>query len=115
MRNYADYQFYSDDYKGSLSDDLFSSFIVKASRTIDRNVNCDLTDEVLDQLTETEDYKLKYTACLLCDIEQVKSSNSKVNSISIDGVSKTLKSNDDIKKVEVSALENLPIKLTRFI
>ena len=37
MINYADYTFYTTEYKGNLSIGLFNSLIIKASREIDKN------------------------------------------------------------------------------
>ena len=44
MINYADYTFYVNEFKGSLSVDLFNSIIPKASREIDRHVNRKITE-----------------------------------------------------------------------
>ena len=48
--NYTDYNYYKSEYRGSLSGDLFSSYIVKASKEIDRNVNIELTTELIEGL-----------------------------------------------------------------
>ena len=58
MMNYADYDFYTNEYKGSLSIDLFNSLIIKASREIDKNVNKDLTETNIERLTEREQWQL---------------------------------------------------------
>lgn len=109
MINYADYQYYSDIYKGSLSQTLFNSLINKASRIIDKNVNRKITLEDLDTYEE-----IKYVACELCDkIDTLKNKN--VTSISIDGVSKTFKGNDEIKTELLDVLDNLPIELVRYL
>lgn len=109
MINYADYQYYSDIYKGSLSQTLFNSLINKASRIIDKNVNRKITLEDLNKYEE-----IKYVACELCDkIDTLKNKN--VTSISIDGVSKTFKGNDEIKQELLDVLDNLPIELVRYL
>lgn len=109
MINYADYQYYSDIYKGSLSQTLFNSLINKASRIIDKNVNRKITLEDLNKYEE-----IKYVACELCDkIDTLKNKN--VTSISIDGVSKTFKGNDEIKAELLDVLDNLPIELVRYL
>ena len=121
MKNYADYNFYKEDYKGGLSDDLFSSLIVKASRIIDSNVNKELTDDVINSLKDNDQYKLKYVACELCDFLNINgssSTNSKVvSSISIDGVSidRQSKSEDRISKDKYEIISELPLELTRYI
>ena len=56
MRNYADYDFYQNEFHGSLSNDLFSYYIVKASRVISKNVNRKLTEDVINSLSEEEQY-----------------------------------------------------------
>jgi hypothetical protein len=118
--NYADYNFYKSEYLGSLSIDLFSSLIIKASREIDRNVNRELTDEVIDSLSDRDQYRLKFTACELVDYFNVNgsnSSNAKAISISLDGVSKNLSSKSDnkVEKDRAKIISNLPNELTGFI
>ena len=76
MINYADYDFYTNEYKGSLSIDLFNSLIIKASREIDKNVNKDLTETNIERLTEREQWQLKYVACELCDFLNNSGGNS---------------------------------------
>lgn len=111
---YADYTYYTDEYKGSLSNDLFSSFIIKASKEIDRNVNTVLTDEIIEALTEKQQDDLKYVACSLTDFMNANKTTA-YQSLSIDGVSKTVKANDVLKKEKVDILDNLPQCLTRYI
>ena len=111
---YADYEYYIDTYKGSLSSDLFSSYIIKASKEIDKNVNEILTEEIVESLSDKEQDNLSYTACLLVDF-LYSNKTSAYSSISIDGVSKTLKTNDVIYKEKQDILNNLPQSLTRFI
>ncbi len=120
MINYVDYKFYSETYKGNLSENLFNSLITKANMIIDRNVNCDLTEKLISDLTEKEQYKLKYTACELCDFINStggNTSNENTNSISIDGVTvnKSKKSESEILRNKQEILSNLPEKLTRFL
>ena len=120
MENYADYSFYQNEYKGNLSVDLFNSFIVKASREIDKNVNRELTTEVIEKLTEREQWQLSYCACELCDFLKNSGGNTldnNANSISIDGVSinKATKTNDELKQVKKNIVDNLPDVLTRYI
>lgn len=113
MKNYADYEFYINEFHGSLSNDLFSNYIVKASRIIDRNVNRRLTDDVINSLNEEDKYNLKYIACEL--IGYLKDKN-KPNSISIDGVSISKGTyNTDTKENLQDILNNLPQELTRYL
>ena len=115
MKDYADYEFYLNEFHGSdsLSNDLFSNYIVKASRIIDRNVNTKLTEDLLDSLSEEDKYKIKFVACALIGYVKDK---EQPNSISIDGVSITKKSysndnDDDLQGI----LDNLPHELTRYL
>lgn len=112
--NYAEYEYYEDTYKGSLSSDLFNSLIVKASREIDKNVNMDITQDVIDELTEKDQDRLQYVACQLCDLSNIVSTSG-VSSISIDGVSKTFKTNVELAKDRNEVLDGLPQCLTRYI
>lgn len=120
MINYADYEFYKNEYRGNLSLDLFNSLIIKASRVIDRNINRELTQKVIDNLSEREQFELKYTACKLCDFINATGgdvSNTRTNSISIDGVSinKSQKSEAQTIRDKQTILGNLPDSLTRFL
>lgn len=109
MIDYADYHYYTDIYKGNLSQTLFNSLIVKASREIDKHINKKLT------LQDLEDYEeVKYVACSLCDKLNTISNNN-VTSISIDGVSKTFKNADETRKDLQDVLDNLPEDLVRYI
>lgn len=124
MINYADYDFYISEYKGSLSIDLFNSLIVKASREIDNNVNKKLTEANIKRLPENEQWQLKYVACELCDFLKNSGGNSGkysfgADSISIDGVSiskgSNIKSETQINKDKKSILGELPLSLIRYL
>lgn len=109
MIEYADYDFYTNIYKGSLSIDLFNSLIPKASREIDKAVNRELKEEDIDN-------KVKFVACELVDfLNKSESSSGGVSSISIDGVSKTFKSDSEIKQGIHNIIGALPHELTRFL
>jgi len=88
--------------------------MVKASKEIDRNVNVVLTTDIIEALTEQEQDNIQYTACLLVDYFSVNKVSA-YSSLSIDGVSKTLKANDVLKKEKAEILDNLPQSLTRYI
>ena len=114
MINYANYEFYKNTYNGSLSGDLFNSLIVKTSREIDTYVNREITEDDLDN--DKFGYKIKYTTCLLLDyINSETKGNGAVKSISIDGVSKTIKGLEETKKDKQNILNNLPQELVRYI
>lgn len=124
MINYADYDFYKNEYKGSLSIDLFNSFIIKASREIDKNVNRELTETNIKRLTEKEQWQLKYVACELCDFLKNSGGNSGkygfgADNVSIDGVSisksSSIKSETQINKDKRSILDELPLSLIRYL
>ena len=119
MENYAEYEFYIDEYKGNLSNDLFDILIVKASRDIDRNVNCKLTEQKINSLTDEDKYKLQYTACELVDYINNYGGNSnsgKAKSISIDGVLIDRSITDELQtKSKKQIYDNLPDVLTRWL
>lgn len=124
MINYADYNFYKSEYRGNLSVSLFDTLIIKASREIDKNVNKELTEEVIKTLSEKEQWKLKYVACELCDFLKNTGGNSGIygtgaNSVSIDGVSinrsSNKKSEQQINKDKLNIIGQLPLGLTRFL
>ena len=116
MINYADYDFYSNTYKGTLSSDLFNSLIGKTSREIDTYVNREIKEVDLNNGYNNFGYKIKYTTCLLLDyINSEKGQNGAVQSISIDGVSKTVKSIVEREKDKKKIIDNLPQELTRYL
>ena len=119
MENYADYTFYRDDYKGSLSESLFNRFITEASVEIRKYINTEITDEVKAELNEEEDFLLQYTACQMCDfLNKNGSVATKDNgkSISIDGVSISGGSGGDSYETDKQKIfDNLPQKLTRYL
>lgn len=92
MNTYADYTFYTDEYKGKLSEQSFNSYITKSSKAIERNVNRRLNQDIFNSLDNETKEKISYVACELCDYYNTfgdSTSQGKPNSISIDGVSKT--------------------------
>lgn len=116
MIEYADYEFYSNTYKGTLSGDLFNSLIGKTSREIDNYVNREIKEVDLNNEYNNFGYKIKYTTCLLLDyINSEKGQNGAVESISIDGVSKTVKSIVEREKDKKKIIDNLPQELTRYL
>ena len=116
---YADYEYYVEKYYGTLLEDSFCPLILKASKEIDKNVNTRLTQEVINNLSEEAQEQLKYTACALTDLisRKQESENTKLSSISIDGVSKSFKllSTNEYKGGRKDILKNLPDELTRFL
>lgn len=116
---YVDYKYYKDTYFGTLPEDSFNSQILKASREIDKNVNTRITQKVIDNLPKEAQEQLKYTACALVDLmlKKQESENTKLSSMSIDGVSKTFKqvSSEEYSKSKKDILGFLPDELTRFL
>ena len=118
MINYATYNFYQGDkYKGTLSESLFNSLIPKASREIDKFVNRDIKEA---DLNASYGDKIKFVACELVDFlnkyDSINGTNN-VNSISIDGVSKSFKSysKEELSQTELKIIDGLPHDLTRFL
>lgn len=116
---YADYEYYVEKYFGTLPENSFNSLVFKASREIDKNVNTRITQEIIDNLPKEAQEQLKYTACALTDLisRKQESENTKLSSISIDGVSKSFKllSTNEYKGGRKDILKNLPDELTRFL
>jgi hypothetical protein len=116
MINYADYEFYTNVYKGTLSKDLFNSLIFKSSREIETFVNREITEEDLDNEKNNFGYKIKYTTCLMLEyLNTTKGTNTAINHITIDGVTKIMKDLSEIKKDKQEIIKNLPHELTRYI
>ena len=116
---YADYEYYSEKYFGTLPGDSFNSLILKASREIDKNVNTRLTEAKINNLPKEAQEQLQYTACALVDLifKKQESDSKKISSFSIDGVSKTVKtiSDEEYKSAKRETLKCLPDELTRFL
>ena len=116
---YADYEYYSKKYFGTLPEDSFNSLILKASREIDTNVNTRLNQTKINNLEEEAQEQLKDTACALVDLiyKKQERNNKEVNSISIDGISKTFKtmSDDEYKSSKNEIIKFLPNELTRYL
>lgn len=115
MDRYADYEFYIEEYNGSLSNDLFNSLIVKASREIDKNINMELTEEKINKLTDKEKYKFKYAVCAMIDFCNKNNSIESGTSVSIDGVSINNMSVIELKNSKREILGYLPDILTRYV
>ena len=117
---YADYYYYEVEYKGTIPDeDSFDSLILKASREIDKNINTILTKNKIDNLPKEAQEQMKYTACALVDLinKKQESSNRKITSYSIDGVTKNFKvlSDEEYTKSKREILACLPDELTCFL
>lgn len=116
---YADYKYYKDEYYGTLPEDSFKQMILKASREIDKNVNTSLTEQKINNLSKEAQEQLKYAACALADLiyKQQENENTKLSSISIDGVSKTFKaiSKQEYTSSKKEIISALPDELTRYL
>ena len=113
----ADYEFYQNTYKGQLSSDLFNSLIPKASFIISKNVNRKLNEE------DSKNEEIEMVACELVDLINTKNlpeNVKKVQSISIDGVSKTYSYADKITEEEYEKkfykiINKLPLEMIGFL
>ena len=119
MINYATYEFYQGNkYKGALSESLFNSLIPKASREIDKVVNRDIKEA---DLSASYGDKIKFVACQLVDFlykyDNLSGGKGNINSISIDGVTKSFKTstNEEIRNEKLNIIDGLPHDLTRFL
>lgn len=116
---YADYRYYIEEYKGTIPKNSFDSLILKASREIDKNINTRLTETKVNNLQKEAQEQLKYTACALAELinKKEESSNRKLTSYSIDGVSKSFKtfSDEEYKKSKLEIIKCLPDELTCFL
>lgn len=116
---YADYKYYSEEYLGTLPENSFKSLIIKSSREIDKNVNTDLTQDLITCLSEKAQEQLKDTACALVDLinKKEESKNRKLSSFSIDGVSKifNLISDAEYNSSKREIIECLPDELTKYL
>ena len=123
MNTYADYTFYTNEYKGTLSEQSFNSYVIKSSKAIERNINRKLNNDIFATLDAETKEKISYVACELCDYYDNfgdSSSQGSPNSINIDGVSLTNSvysngiENDNNSKLK-SIYNDLPQEWTRFL
>ena len=116
---YVDYEYYANNYYGTLPEDSFDSLALKASREIDKNVNTRLTENIINNLPKEAQEQLQYTACALVDLiyKKEESDGKKISSFSIDGVSETFKSisDEEYGSSKREVLKYLPDELTKFL
>lgn len=110
----ATYEFYQTKYKGQLSSDLFDNLIPKASFEIESNVNRSIVEE------DAKNEIVNMVACMLVDLiysNDIALNGKNVQSISIDGVSRTYgkltKEQFDSEKVKI--LDRLPLEMIRYL
>jgi hypothetical protein len=120
---YTDYEYYQDTYKGSLNENSFNSYILKASKEINKNINIVLTQDIIDILSESDQDKLQYATCEMVDLlneyNTILNTARDVKSLSIDGVSKSYEDMSDIRNeygIKIRAVaDDLPQELTRYL
>lgn len=119
MVEFVDYNFYKNTYKGDLSSSIFSHLINDVYMEIDKNINQHISEYLLRKLSEVDLYKLKYTACMLCDFYNSygKETDDKNKSVSIDGVSVSGNgsSTEDKENAFKKIIGNLPHCLTVYL
>lgn len=122
MNNYADYDFYRNEYRGNMSEQSFNSYIVKASKDIERNVNRKLDDTIFSNLDEATKEKISYVACELCDYYSSYGDNTSAgspSSFSIDGVSVSQDGYSNDTQIGTAKLQriydDLPQDWTRYL
>ena len=111
MINYADYDYYKNYYQGALSFDLFNSYIVKASREIDKVINKETLEE------SDINNQVRYVACQMVDYLQENKTSNNVSTIIIDGVHKTFNQKSRLEKISEKndILSGLPLELIRCV
>lgn len=114
--NYADFNYYKTEYKGTLSAEKFNALLKKASVIIDENINRELDKEKFSDLSARVQDRVKYVLCTLVDLlDKKEKSNKDISSISIDGVSKTYKTitENEYRERKIEVLRFLPEELTK--
>lgn len=107
MINYADYEFYANEYKGKLDATLFNSLLTEASLIVKNNINKQLIENKIP-------YEVKWVTCAMIEALNEENERGNVSSISIDGVSKTY-SNANFEEKKKKILEYLPHELTSYL
>jgi hypothetical protein len=105
---YADYTFYTDEYKGAMSSADFEKYSVSASREIDI-ATFDRSKDAPDNMVD----KLKLATCSLADLLykndkiNAETNNGTVSSVSNDGYSQSFTDNKQVKEKFESGKNNI--------
>ena len=88
---YADYEYYTTEYKGTLPEEEAVKALKQASRHIDTLTYNRIVGDEFDCLTVFQQDIIKETACMMADFESANASmiNSLINSYGINGASIT--------------------------
>ena len=88
---YADYEYYTTEYKGTLPEEEAVKALKQASRHIDTLTYNRIVGAGFERLTAFQQDIIKETACMMADFESANASmiNSLINSYSINGASVT--------------------------
>ena len=86
---YADYEYYTTEYKGTLPEEEAVKALKQASRHIDTLTYNRIVGAGFERLTAFQQDIIKETACMMADFESANASmiNSLINSYSINGAS----------------------------
>lgn len=86
---YADYEYYTTEYKGTLPEEEAVKALKQASRHIDILTYNRIVGAEFERLTAFQQDIIKETACMMADFESANASmiNSLINSYSINGAS----------------------------
>ena len=84
---YADYEYYSTEYKGTMPEEEAVKALKQASRHIDTLTYNRIAGDEFDCLTVFQQDIIKETACMMADFESANASmiNSLINSYGING------------------------------
>ena len=84
---YADYEYYTTEYKGTLPEEEAVKALTRASRHIDTLTYNRIVGDEFDCLTVFQQDIIKETACMMADFESANASmiNSLINSYGING------------------------------
>ena len=112
MIEYTDYEYYQNEYKGSLSVDLFNFNVKKASAIIKGMLNQEIYTPYIDEI--------QYATCVLIDgLNSKNEINQNLLSVNVDGVSESYRPNQEIEQAYSNLLKEieniLPHELTRYL
>lgn len=115
--NFADLNYYKNEFKGVNSAETFNRNVRIATNIVEKNINCDI-ESYYKQATERAQMKIKDTICALVDLLAKREKTDKdILSVSIDGVSKTFKSitDEEFNRKKRECLSFLPDEIVRFL
>lgn len=108
MMAYAEESYYREKFSNAIPEEELAGNLEKASRQIDTLTFCRIRGIGFDNLTNFQKEQIRYVNCLLADFlyENADELNTMLSSYSINGVSMSFSSSENISKVQGLLIRN---------